>query len=115
MKLNVKVLLITLILGLTLILPSLYADEYMIKEYEFIWHLVTVDNVDIKIQKTPKRLGVLLSGRGGKIGTLFLTASRARTIGEALLKAEEYDRKHQNRFEKQPKGFEKDLLRAEKN
>jgi hypothetical protein len=109
-KLNIKVFLIALIVGLTLTLPSLYADEYMIKEYEFIWHVVTVDNVDIKIQKNPKRLGVLLSGRGGKIGTLFLTASRARAIGEVLLKAEDYYRKHQNRYEKQPKGFEKDQV-----
>ena len=107
---NIKVFLIAFILGLTLIRASLYADEYMIKEYEFIWHVVTVDNVDIKIQKNPTRLGVLLSGRGGKIGTVFLTATRAKAIGEVLLKAEDYYRKQLELYEKQPKGFKKDLV-----
>jgi hypothetical protein len=110
MKLNVKVLLIALVLGLTLIVPSLCADEYNIADYEFIWNLATVDSVDVKIQKVPSRLGVLLSGRGGKMGMVFLTAPRAKAIGEVLLKTEEYYRKHHRSYEKQPKGFEKDIV-----
>ena len=105
-----KVFFITIALCFALIFPGHSAGEYVIKEYEFIWHVVTVGGVDIKIQKNPTRLGVLLSSRGGKIATLFLEPIQAITIGEVLLKAEDYHQQLVNSYNKQVKGFEKDVI-----
>ncbi|MBW1697792.1 MAG: hypothetical protein JRH18_10570 [Deltaproteobacteria bacterium] len=105
-----KVFIITMALCFALIFPEHSAGEYVIKEYEFIWHVATVGGVNIKIQKNPARLGVLLSGRGGKIATLFLEPIQAVSIGKVLVKAQHYHQQLVDSYKKQVKGFEKDII-----
>ena len=107
-----KVFFIMIALCFALIFPEHSAGDYVIKEYEFIWHVATVGGVNIKIQKNPARLGVLLSSRGGKIGTLFLEPIQAVNIGKVLVKAQQYHQQLVDSYRKQVKGFEKDIIRT---
>jgi len=90
--------------------PGLYAQDFAIKDYEFIWQVATVNNVSIRAQKTPERLGILLSSPGGRIATIFLKGSQAKAVGEVLLKAEEYHLSQLDRYKKQVKSFERDIV-----
>jgi hypothetical protein len=107
-----KALFTGIALCLILIITGHSSGEYIIKEYDFVWHVVTVGGIDIKIQKNPTRFGVLLSSRGGKIATLFLEPIQAIAIGEALLKAEDYHQQVITSYNQQVKGFEKDIIKT---
>ena len=59
-------------------------------------------NVAFKLQKDPEGIFCILSSLGGKLATLKLTPTKSIKIGQVLLTANDYYKKHQD-FYKQEK------------
>lgn len=89
-----KMLLMFIISCFTMSFSLSNAEDYVINDYTFTWHVIQVGKVKLKIQKEEDRLTVVIGSFGGKLATLYLQPSHAKAIGEVLLKSEEYYQKH---------------------
>ena len=96
-----KIVLIISVAYLFTILSGASAGDYVIKNYSFIWHVSKAGKVNLKIQKDPIGLKVLLSSPGGKLATLVLIPAQAKEIGAILLKAKDYYDTHQKFYSEQ--------------
>ena len=97
-----KIFLIVPILTLSIFLSQAQAEKYAIQDYVFVWNVAQEGNVALKLQKDPEGIFCILSSLGGKLATLKLTPTKSIKIGQVLLTANDYYKKHQD-FYKQEK------------
>ena len=90
MKMSKKVMMIVCLFCLSLFLPSAHAEDFVIKDYLFTWHIAKVGEVTMDIQKSPEGTAVVLRSLGGPLATLLIPPSQAKEIGELLNKTEDY-------------------------
>ncbi len=70
--------------------PLAAADEYKIEYYDFRWEVDWAGNVGLFVQKTQEGVWAMLSSPGGRLGNVRLTPAQAKSVGDTLLRAEEY-------------------------
>ena len=78
------------LLGLSVFLSPSNAKDFEIKEYTFIWHVVKVGQINLKIKKDQDHVVVILSSPGWKVATVSLTPSQAKALSYALAETEDY-------------------------
>lgn len=69
---------------------SANAENFVIKDYLFTWHIIEAGDVTMDIQKSPQGLAVILRSLGGPLATLTVRPSQAKEIGEILKKTDDY-------------------------
>lgn len=66
------------------------AQNYTIDIYDFRWEVARVGKTALFVQKTQDGVWALLTSPGGRIGSVRFTPAQAKSVGDMLLKAEEY-------------------------
>ena len=79
-----KVFLMVNLLCLVLFFSFANAQEYTIRDYDFIWRVAKVGDVRMDIQKNPKGVSVILAGPGGGLARLNMMPLQAVAVGEVL-------------------------------
>jgi len=85
-----KVFLMVNLLCLVLFFSFANAQEYTIRDYDFIWRVAKVGDVRMDIQKNPKGVSVILAGPGGGLARLNMMPLQAVAVGEVLDKTGGY-------------------------
>jgi hypothetical protein len=70
--------------------PLAAAEDYKIDYYDFRWEVDWAGNVGLFIQKTQEGVWAMLNSPGGRLGSVRLTPAQAKSVGDTLLKSEEY-------------------------
>ena len=76
-----------------------YAGEYAIEDYLFVWNVAKVGNTKLRVEKSQNGLSVLLASRGGRIATVSFTPSEAVDVARVLMEAETYFQNHKKHYE----------------
>lgn len=79
-----------LIMLLTLFAAPARAEEYVIKDYTFNWHIIKYGTMTMELQKTPKGVVVIFGQPMIPLCALTVSPVQASAIGELLNKAESY-------------------------
>ena len=90
--------LLTVVFALSLT-PLALAEEFAVDDYTFVWNVAKEGNSALTVKKDPKGLQFLLGSLGGKMATVSMTAAEAASVGEVLLKSEEYYDAHKKYHE----------------
>ncbi len=67
-----------------------HAEEFVIENYTFTWHVVKYGGTSMEIQKTPEALVVIFGQPAIPLCALTVSPVQANAIGELLRKTEEY-------------------------
>lgn len=70
--------------------PLATAEDYKVEYYDFRWEVGWAGNVGLFIQKTQEGVWAMLNSPGGKLGSVRLTPPQAKSVGDTLLKSEDY-------------------------
>jgi hypothetical protein len=70
--------------------PYAHAENYKIEYYDFRWEVDWAGNVGLFVQKTEEGVWAMLNSPGGRLGSVRLTPPQAKSVGDTLLKSEEY-------------------------
>jgi hypothetical protein len=109
-----KYLISALIVSFAVFFSSAYTQDFSINDYVFIWNVAKEGRAEVKVQKDPNGVSILL-GYGGGLGTIAIPPAEANAIGEILLKTEEYYGQFEKYFEeRQHKITGKDFTKVEK-
>lgn len=75
---------------------SAHAEEFVIKDYTFTWHVVKFGGTTMEIQKTPEALVVILGRPSIPLCALTISPVQANAIGELLKKTDDYYQSQKN-------------------
>ncbi len=67
-----------------------HAEEFVIENYTFTWHVVKYGGTSMEIQKTPEALVVIFGQPSIPLCALTVSPVQANAIGELLQKTEDY-------------------------
>ena len=85
-----KIIMIFCLFFVGLLSPSANAENFVINDYLFTWHITKAGDVTMDIQKSPKGIAVVLKSLGGPLATLDIPPSQAKEIGKVLKKTDDY-------------------------
>ena len=87
-----KLVLMTFMIFVGMFVNSAHAEEFVIKDYTFTWHVARtmIGGTTIEIQKTPEALVVIFGRTGIPLCALTVSPVQANAVGELLKKTEEY-------------------------
>ena len=77
-----------LILGVWVL--SVHAEEFVIKDYTFTWHVAKVAGTTMEIQKTPEALVVIFGRPSMPLSALTVSPVQANAVGNMLKKTNAY-------------------------
>jgi len=86
---RISALLIFSIVILGIVCPAV-AQNYTIDTYDFRWEIGRAGKTALYVQKTQIGVGAILSSPGGRLGSINLTPSQAKAVGDLLLKTDDY-------------------------
>ena len=87
-----KIVLMTFMVFMGMFVISAHAEEFVIKDYTFTWHVARtmIGGTTIEVQKTPEALVVIFGRTSLPLSALTVSPGQANAIGELLKKTEEY-------------------------
>ena len=87
-----KVMLSAYMVFLGMFVMSAHAEEFVIKDYTFTWHVARtmIGGTTIEVQKTPEALVVIFGRTSIPLCALTVSPVQANAVGELLKKTEEY-------------------------
>ncbi len=87
-----KMMMITCMVLLGMLVSRVNAEEFVIKDYTFTWHVARtiVGGTTMDIQKTPDALVVIFGRTSLPLSALTISPVQANAVGELLKKTEEY-------------------------
>ena len=85
-----KVTLLACVVFVGMLVISVHAEEFIIKDYTFTWHVVKFGGTTMEIEKTPEALVVIFGRRSIPLCALTISPVQANAVGELLKKTEEY-------------------------
>ena len=87
-----KVMLITCMAFLGMFVLSVHAEEFVIKDYTFTWHVAKtmIGGTTMEIQKTPEALVVIFGRTGIPLCALTVSPVQANAVGIMLKKTNDY-------------------------
>ncbi|MCP4694094.1 MAG: hypothetical protein GY859_39025 [Desulfobacterales bacterium] len=74
------------------------AEEFSVKDYEFVWKVAKVGGVSLALTKNPEGPALVMTGFGGGLATVALSPPDAEAVGKMLLKAGDYYDGHQKYY-----------------
>ena len=85
-----KVMVMALMFFVASLVVSVHAEEYVIKDYTFTWHIIKYGGTTMEIQKTPEALVVIFGQPTIPLCALTISPAQANGVGELLKKTEDY-------------------------
>ncbi|EFK09686.1 conserved hypothetical protein [delta proteobacterium NaphS2] len=85
-----KVMVMALMFFVASFVVSVHAEEYVIKDYTFTWHIIKYGGTTMEIQKTPAALVVIFGQPTIPLCALTISPEQANAVGELLNKTEDY-------------------------
>lgn len=85
-----KALVLITMLWMAVFAGSVHAEEYVIKDYTFTWHIIKYGGTTMELRKTPEGLVVIFGQPSIPLCALTISPAQADAIGELLKKTEEY-------------------------
>ena len=87
-----KVMLSAWLVVMGIFVISAYAEEFVIKDYTFTWHVAKtmIGGTTMEIQKTPEALVVIFGRPSLPLSALTISPVQANAVGELLKKTDEY-------------------------
>ena len=85
-----KVLLMAGLIFLGMHASSVQAEDFVIKDYTFTWHVVKIEGTTLEIQKTPEALVVIFGRPGIPLCALTVSPAQAKAVGDMLKRTNDY-------------------------
>ena len=87
-----KVMLSACMVFMGMFVISASAEEFVIKDYTFTWHVAKtmIGGTTIEVQKTPETLVVIFGRQGFPLSTLTVSPVQANAVGIMLKKTNDY-------------------------
>lgn len=83
-------LLLACMVFLSIFVMPVHAEEFVIEDYTFTWHVVKYGGTTMEIQKTPEALVIIFGQPSIPLCALTVSPVQANAIGELLTKTDEY-------------------------
>ncbi|MCF8127939.1 MAG: hypothetical protein K9N10_05465 [Deltaproteobacteria bacterium] len=75
---------------LSIFAMPVHAEDFVIEDYTFTWHVVKYGGTTMEIQKTPEALVVIFGRPSVPLCALTISPVQANAVGQLLKKTEEY-------------------------
>jgi len=75
---------------LSIFVMPVHAEEFVINDYTFTWHVAKYGGTTMEIQKTPEALVVIFGRPSVPLCALTISPVQANAVGQLLKKTEEY-------------------------
>ncbi len=87
-----KVMLLVCMVFMGMFVISAYAEEFVIEDYTFTWHVAKtmIGGTTIEVQKTPEAIVVIFGRPGFPLSTVTVSPAQANAMGIMLKKTNDY-------------------------